>query len=131
MIWGELWDCWCLLILELAVARGYNAIRGCPTAEWVSSVAPEEECVGLYYGKAHPCANEASHVRVCAAPLLCEYPCNATLGCKFIIRGHAIDRVDKRGEILAMVEACSLILVFLLFGMTFKDFAQGGVAIGE
>ncbi len=42
---------------------------------------------------------------------------------------HAIDRVDQRGEFPATVEACSLMHVFLFFGMMFKDFAQGGVAV--
>ena len=49
-----------------------SAIRGGPSAEWVCLVASEEECVGLYNGKAHPCADEACHVRVCVAPLLCD-----------------------------------------------------------
>jgi len=41
----ELWHWRRLLILELAVAGGCNAIRGGPSAEWVGSVALEEECV--------------------------------------------------------------------------------------
>jgi hypothetical protein len=49
---------------------------------------------------------------------------HAALGRLRVLGGHAIDRVDKRGEVPATVEACSLILVFLLFGMMFKDFAQ-------
>ena len=71
-IWGELWHCWHLLVLELAVACGCDAVHGCPSVEWVGSVASEEECVGSYNGKAHSCANEASHVGVCAAPLFRE-----------------------------------------------------------
>ena len=59
---AELWKCRCLCILELAVAGGCNAISGGPLVEWVGSVAPEEECVGSYNGKAHPCENETSHV---------------------------------------------------------------------
>ena len=66
-----MWRCRRSLVQELAVACGCDAVRGCPSAEWVGSVASEEECFGSYNGKDHSCANEASHVGVCAAPLFC------------------------------------------------------------
>ena len=97
---------------------------------WGGTVAPEEEHVGVDYSEAHPCSDEACNIQVCAASRLCKQPGNALLGCSCILGGHAMDRVDKRTEVLPSVKACSLVLVFLLFGMMLEDFARGDVAVG-
>ena len=52
------------------------------------------------------------------------------LSCLRVLGGHAVNRVDKRSEVPASFEACSLVLVFLLFGVMLKDFAQVSVAVG-
>ena len=70
--WSVLWWFQGLCILEGAVAGGCNAVRGGSSAEGGGSVASKKECVRADNCKAHPCADEACHVRVGAAPFLCE-----------------------------------------------------------
>ena len=70
--WKWHWGRRALLVAQVVSTCCGNAVGGGALAHWGGTVATEEECVGLYNGKAHPHMDEVCHVRVCAAPLLCE-----------------------------------------------------------
>lgn len=54
----------------------------------------------------------------------CKQPDVASLGCSCILCCHAVDGVDKGGEVLVSFEAGCLILVLFLLSMVLEDFAR-------
>lgn len=76
-----------------------------------------------WFGRNSPCGGSS-------VPLLCMYPGKSLLCHVGIFGCHPPNQIDQWGEAPAAFEAGSLVLILLLFGVSFKDFVRRGVAIG-